>query len=56
MSMLEEAYQKGSWADSVSSVRNPFGSGDSGERIVSHVTSLLKLDEAPLAKCKKVGR
>jgi UDP-N-acetylglucosamine 2-epimerase (non-hydrolysing) len=52
--MLDEAYRRGSWADSVSNVRNPFGSGDSAEQIVNHVSSLL--DDVPLAKFKKVGR
>jgi UDP-N-acetylglucosamine 2-epimerase (non-hydrolysing) len=56
LSMLEEAYQKDSWVNRVSKVQNPFGSGDSGEQIVGHVSSLL--DEAPVrvAKVKKVGR
>jgi UDP-N-acetylglucosamine 2-epimerase (non-hydrolysing) len=55
-SMLEEAYQKDSWINSVSNGRNPFGSGDSGERIVGHVTSLLDAVPVPLANVKKVGR
>jgi UDP-N-acetylglucosamine 2-epimerase (non-hydrolysing) len=58
MAMLEEAYREDSWVNHVSNVRNPFGSGDSGEQIVGHVTELL--DEAPFAtaklKAKKVGR
>jgi UDP-N-acetylglucosamine 2-epimerase (non-hydrolysing) len=41
MGMLEEAYQEGSWVDSVSTVENPFGQGDSGERIVECVSQLL---------------
>lgn len=47
MAMLEEAYQEGSWAYSVQRVSNPFGNGDSGERIVRCVANLL---ETPLAQ------
>lgn len=58
MAMLEEAYRDDSWVNHVSNIRNPFGSGDSGEQIVGHVSELL--DEAPVAtaklKAKKVGR
>jgi UDP-N-acetylglucosamine 2-epimerase (non-hydrolysing) len=57
MAMLNEAYQKDSWVNRVSNVRNPFGRGDSGEQIVGHVSELL---DAPVAvaklKAKKVGR
>ena len=31
--LLEEAYGRGSWADRVGTIENPFGRGDSGERI-----------------------
>lgn len=44
--MLEEAYQVGSWVESVGTVPNPFGKGDSGERIAECLTTLL---EIPLA-------
>jgi len=54
MPMLEEAYQKGSWVDCVPNVTNPFGRGDSGERIVQYISALLT--EVPAAKYKKVGR
>ena len=47
MEMLEEAYQEGSWVNSVSAVNNPFGRGDSGEQIVDRVSELLN---APLVK------
>jgi UDP-N-acetylglucosamine 2-epimerase (non-hydrolysing) len=49
LEMLNEAYQEGSWAESVSTVKNPFGAGDSGERIVQCVSELLA---APTAKAK----
>jgi UDP-N-acetylglucosamine 2-epimerase (non-hydrolysing) len=52
--MLEEVYRKGSWADSLPNVANPFGCGDSGERIVQCVSELLT--EVPAVKFKKVGR
>jgi UDP-N-acetylglucosamine 2-epimerase (non-hydrolysing) len=42
--MLEEAYQEGSWVDSVHQVPNPFGNGHSAERIVEYIAELL---EAP---------
>jgi UDP-N-acetylglucosamine 2-epimerase (non-hydrolysing) len=48
MTMLEEAYQEGSWVDSVHKVPNPFGNGDSGERIVECVAKLL---ETSVAQC-----
>lgn len=47
MEMLEEAYQEGSWVNSVSAVNNPFGRGDSGEQIVQRVSELLN---TPLVK------
>ena len=40
--MLEEAYQPTSWVNSVHKVANPFGHGDSGERIANHVVCLLQ--------------
>jgi UDP-N-acetylglucosamine 2-epimerase (non-hydrolysing) len=48
MAMLEEAYQEGSWVESVHKVPNPFGNGDSAERIVRCLGQLL---EAPVAQC-----
>jgi len=39
--MLEEAYQKGSWVESVDKVQNPFGDGRSGQRIAACVAELL---------------
>lgn len=47
MSMLEEAYKPGSWAESVRAVPNPFGNGDSGGRIAQCLTMLL---ETPLTQ------
>jgi len=40
--MLEEAYAEGSWVDSVHSIPNPFGQGDSALRIVQSLTVLLE--------------
>jgi UDP-N-acetylglucosamine 2-epimerase len=56
MAMLEEAYQDGSWVDSVRSVRNPFGNGDSAWRIAHCVTRLLRnvtdsLEEKVVDRC-----
>jgi UDP-N-acetylglucosamine 2-epimerase (non-hydrolysing) len=48
--MLEEAYQDGSWAGTVSTVQNPFGDGDSGERIAQAVDELLAAPQAMYAK------
>jgi UDP-N-acetylglucosamine 2-epimerase (non-hydrolysing) len=42
MAMLDEAYQQNSWVSSVHKVPNPFGGGDSAERIVQCVTELLE--------------
>lgn len=39
---LEEAYRPGSWVNSVSRVPNPFGRGDSGERIVESLIDALR--------------
>jgi UDP-N-acetylglucosamine 2-epimerase (non-hydrolysing) len=44
MAMLEEAYQSGSWAESVNKTQNPFGSGDSAERIVVNIKHLLGVE------------
>jgi UDP-N-acetylglucosamine 2-epimerase (non-hydrolysing) len=45
-SMLEEAYQAGSWIESVGKVDNPFGIGDSGERIVRNIATILEVGTA----------
>ena len=42
--MFEDAYRKGSWVESVSKVQNPFGDGDSGQRIAACVAMLLGLE------------
>ena len=39
--MLEEAYRKGSWAEHVGKVHNPFGDGRSGPRIAACVAGLV---------------
>lgn len=41
--MLEEAYAQGSWAEQVTEVLNPFGQGDSGQRIARIVAELLEV-------------
>jgi UDP-N-acetylglucosamine 2-epimerase (non-hydrolysing) len=40
-SMLEEAWQPGSWAESATVAENPFGRGDAGRRIVEALASVL---------------
>jgi UDP-N-acetylglucosamine 2-epimerase (non-hydrolysing) len=42
--MLEEAYQEGSWAESVSEIHNPFGCGDSAELIVDTIARLFRVE------------
>jgi UDP-N-acetylglucosamine 2-epimerase (non-hydrolysing) len=42
--MLEEAYRPGSWVESVDKVRNPFGTGDSGERIAQSIARVLGVE------------
>ncbi|HEY0546776.1 MAG TPA: UDP-N-acetylglucosamine 2-epimerase (non-hydrolyzing) [Pyrinomonadaceae bacterium] len=42
-SMLEEAYADESWAAEVLRVENPFGKGDSGERIAEIIAELLNI-------------
>ncbi len=44
--MLEEAYCKGSWVESVGKVQNPFGNGDSGPRIAACLATLLSAKAA----------
>jgi UDP-N-acetylglucosamine 2-epimerase (non-hydrolysing) len=39
--MLEEAYLEGSWIHSVHKIQNPFGNGDSAERIAKLLSQLL---------------
>lgn len=41
--LLEEAYQRGSWADQVRMIENPFGQGDSGPRIAQIIAEVLGL-------------
>jgi UDP-N-acetylglucosamine 2-epimerase (non-hydrolysing) len=41
--MLTEAYREGSWVEQVERVRNPFGQGDSGERIARIIAKLLSV-------------
>ena len=48
MAMLEEAYREGSWINSVHKVSNPFGKGDSAERIVQCVVELV---QGQMAQC-----
>jgi UDP-N-acetylglucosamine 2-epimerase (non-hydrolysing) len=50
MAMLEEAHQEGSWVESVGKIQNPFGRGDSGERIVRSVAKLLGVEAGYSAK------
>jgi UDP-N-acetylglucosamine 2-epimerase (non-hydrolysing) len=38
--MLEELHQDGRWAEEIRHVKNPFGQGDSGKRIVQVITDL----------------
>ncbi len=39
--MLEEVYQDGRWVEEVKKIKNPFGQGDSGRRIVQILSELL---------------
>ena len=41
--MLAEAYKAGSWADEVKKAKNPFGQGDSGQRIARIIARLLRV-------------
>jgi len=43
--MLEEACQPGSWVNSVHKIANPFGSGNSAERIVRQIVSWLQVPQ-----------
>ena len=55
VNMLEEAYLEGSWANSVHKAPNPFGNGDSAERIVRCVVELLERDERCSGQCDKAA-
>jgi UDP-N-acetylglucosamine 2-epimerase (non-hydrolysing) len=39
--MLDEIYRDGNWIRRIEQVKNPFGTGDSGERVVNIVGELL---------------
>jgi UDP-N-acetylglucosamine 2-epimerase (non-hydrolysing) len=39
--MLEEAYLEGSWASQVGRIENPFGDGDSGQKIAEIIAELI---------------
>lgn len=47
--MLEEAYGGGSWADRVWKIENPFGRGDSGERIARIIVNGFGAPQAEVA-------
>ena len=42
--MLEEADTQGSWVEGLSAAENPFGRGDSGERIAAILANLVAAD------------
>jgi UDP-N-acetylglucosamine 2-epimerase (non-hydrolysing) len=46
--LLAEVYRDSTWANHAANVANPFGQGDSGERIVAAITQALKLPSATL--------
>lgn len=46
--MLTEAYREGSWIEQVERVRNPFGQGDSGQRIARIIAKLLSVPAAEM--------
>jgi UDP-N-acetylglucosamine 2-epimerase (non-hydrolysing) len=50
MSMLKEAYRENSWVNSVHKVPNPFGKGQSAERIVRCVVELLRRMPSPVER------
>ena len=41
LQMLEEAYQPGSWTSKVKKMKNPFGAGDSGDKIARIVAAIV---------------
>jgi UDP-N-acetylglucosamine 2-epimerase (non-hydrolysing) len=43
--MLEEFHQDGNWANEIRNIKNPFGQGDSGKRIVQVIVELLTKGE-----------
>ena len=47
--LLEEAYGRGSWADRIGTIKNPFGRGDSGEQIARIIVSGLVVPQAEVA-------
>lgn len=48
--MLEEAYGRGSWADRVGTIENPFGRGDSGEQIARIIVNGFGAPQAEVAR------
>lgn len=44
--MLDEANRKDSWVERLSGIENPFGRGDSSQRIVAHLVELLDTKQA----------
>jgi UDP-N-acetylglucosamine 2-epimerase (non-hydrolysing) len=44
--LLDEAHREGSWISRVGAVRNPFGDGDSGQRIRTIIAGLLQAEES----------
>ena len=51
--ILEEAYETNSWADTVHKIPNPFGDGNSAERIVNHCIDFLR--PQPATDCSVRG-
>jgi UDP-N-acetylglucosamine 2-epimerase len=47
--LLEEAYGRGSWADRVGAIENPFGRGDSGEQIARIIVNGFGAPQAEVA-------
>lgn len=48
--LLEEAYEHGSWAERVEKTENPFGQGDSGQRIARIIAEVLGAGTALLER------
>jgi UDP-N-acetylglucosamine 2-epimerase (non-hydrolysing) len=46
--MLTEAHKDGSWIEKIERVRNPFGQGDSGQRIARVIAKLLSVPAAEM--------
>jgi len=53
--MLEEGYHRGSWVESVSAVQNPFGRGDSAERIVDSIAHLFGVIDYPFGNTRRLN-